>query len=90
MNAKSREPARKPIANLPFEPSASSAQRSSKSVLIDLLQREEGATIAAITVATGWQSHSARAALSGLRKRGFTVSRTSEQGVATYRITGAA
>jgi len=40
-----------------------------------MLERPSGATLAAICKATGWQPHSARAALSGLRKAGHTIER---------------
>jgi DNA-binding transcriptional regulator PaaX len=34
--------------------------------------------------ATGWQEHSIRAALTGLRKTGHTISRERDDGSATY------
>ncbi len=46
-----------------------------------------GATIAAMGATTGWQPHSVRAALTGLRKRGFAITRErSDAGVTVYRI----
>jgi hypothetical protein len=56
--------------------------------MIDLLLRVKGATIAEIVDATGWLPHSARAALTGLRKRGFTLVReTGTNGASSsYRI----
>jgi hypothetical protein len=41
--------------------------------VIDLLQRSDGATIPNLTEATGWLPHTVRAALTGLRKRGYAV-----------------
>ena len=43
--------------------------------LIDLLRRKQGATVAEIGEATGWQAHSVRGAISGLvrKKLGLTV-----------------
>lgn len=38
-----------------------------------MLQRPAGARLETICKATGWQAHSVRAALSGLRKAGFTI-----------------
>ena len=55
-----------------------------------LLARKSGADLAALQKATGWQAHSVRAALSGLRKAGYTIDRVppkTEGGVAVYRIT---
>jgi len=56
-----------------------------------MLARPQGATIAAICKATGWQPHSARAALSGLRKAGDTIERAApgedHKTESVYRIT---
>lgn len=41
----------------------------------NLMERPSGATLDAICKATGWQTHSARAMISGLRKAGHTVER---------------
>ena len=43
--------------------------------LLEMLEREDGASLSEICAATGWQAHSARAALSGLRKAGHTIER---------------
>ena len=43
--------------------------------VIELLQRTDGATIVDLTQATGWLPHTTRAALTGLRKRGYAVIR---------------
>jgi hypothetical protein len=56
--------------------------------VIELLQRDHGATLEALIVATGWLPHTARAALTGLRQRGYDVRRErGEKGSASvYRI----
>jgi hypothetical protein len=41
--------------------------------LVGLLQRAGGATLAELIAATDWLPHTTRAALSGLRKRGYVV-----------------
>jgi hypothetical protein len=41
-----------------------------------------------ITQVTGWQPHSARAVLTGFRKRGFTLDRSKVDGVTRYALTG--
>jgi hypothetical protein len=57
--------------------------------LIDLLQRSHGATIRDLTEATGWLPHTTRAALTGLRKRGYAVIRErAGAGGSIYRISG--
>ena len=38
-----------------------------------LLRRKKGAKLADLQKTTGWQAHSIRAALSGLRKKGITI-----------------
>lgn len=56
-----------------------------------MLARPQGATLEAICKATGWQPHSARAVLSGLRKAGATIDREAPDegkgGGSVYRIT---
>lgn len=42
-----------------------------------LLARAKGATLTELTEATGWQPHSARAFLTGLRKKGTVIVRES-------------
>jgi hypothetical protein len=62
-----------------------------EAMLIDMLRRPEGATIAQIMAATGWQAHTVRGAFAGAlkRKRGITVtSEKSEGGERVYRIAG--
>ena len=53
-----------------------------EALLIDLLRRPEGATIAQIIAATGWQAHSVRGAFAGAlkKKRGLTVISAKPQG----------
>ena len=59
--------------------------------VIDLLQRSEGATIPNLTEATGWLPHTTRAALTGLRKRGYAVVRErTGGGDSIYRVAGPA
>ena len=50
-------------------------------------KRAKGATLPDLQKATGWQPHSVRAALTGLRKKGHEIVRTKTDGRATrYRI----
>ena len=63
------------------------ARRTKADTILGLLQRPTGASIAELTKATGWQPHSVRAALTGLRKKGREVVRTKDdQGVTRYCI----
>ena len=56
-----------------------------------MLSRPRGASLVAICKATGWQPHSARAALSGLRTSGYAIERErpedNKAGASIYRIT---
>jgi hypothetical protein len=59
--------------------------------IIELLQRSDGATILQLMEATGWLPHTTRAALTGLRKRGYAVVRERiDGGDSIYRIAGCA
>ncbi len=63
------------------------ARRTKADTILDLVQRPTGASIAELTKATGWQPHSVRAALTGLRKKDHEVVRTKDdQGVTRYCI----
>lgn len=56
--------------------------------LIALLERNEGASLNDMVVATGWQPHTTRAALTGLRKSGKIIESDKVDGVRRYRIVG--
>jgi Protein of unknown function (DUF3489) len=61
---------------------------SKQALLVGLLSRDEGATLSDIIAATGWLPHTARAALTGLRHKGYALTSSKEIGGArTYRIT---
>ena len=52
-----------------------------------LLRRPRGASLGDITAATGWQAHSIRAFLTGLRKKGVNLEREQRtDGATRYRI----
>lgn len=62
-------------------------KRSTKAeAVLALLNRESGATLAQLVEVTGWLPHTARAALTGLRKRGHDVTRSKEGDVSIYRV----
>jgi hypothetical protein len=56
--------------------------------IIALLERDHGATIEELIAATGWLAHTTRAALTGLRKRGYAVAidRSDDKRGSCYRI----
>ena len=70
-----------------------SAPRSGSKLaeVISLLGRKKGAGIEELTAVTGWLPHTTRAALTGLRKRGFAIERSrGEQGTVYRIVTGSA
>jgi hypothetical protein len=70
-------------------PAASVPRDGSKlAQVIGLLRRDGGATLAELVSTTGWLPHTTRAALTGLRKRGFAVAldRSRKTLGSTYRI----
>lgn len=54
--------------------------------VLELLSRKDGATIADLVEATGWLPHTARAALTGLKKKGHAIVREAKDGASFYRI----
>ncbi len=61
-----------------------------QALVIEMFSAKNGATLDALVEATGWLPHTTRAALTGLRKRGFSIERTREEGSASvYRIVAA-
>ncbi|MGG5887940.1 DUF3489 domain-containing protein [Falsiroseomonas sp. HC035] len=57
--------------------------------VLQAISAETGATLAEITTLTGWLPHTARAALTGLRQRGFAVHLAQHDGRKAYRLTAA-
>ena len=57
---------------------------SKSSLVLRMLPRPEGATIAQLVAATGWLPHTTRAALTGLKKKGHQV--TSEKAEGEERV----
>lgn len=69
--------------------SAARPKPSSKlGVVLALLEKPQGASLAKLVEVTGWLPHTTRAALTGLRKRGFAVvsEKAGGGGASVYRI----
>lgn len=76
------------------EPAAKAApaarEGTKQAKLIEMLRRPEGATIAQVVKATGWQPHTVRGAMAGALKKRLGLAITSEKpedGERVYRIT---
>jgi hypothetical protein len=54
--------------------------------VLALLKRETGATLDELVGVTGWLPHSARVALSGLKKKGNAIERFKVDGISRYKI----
>ena len=78
---------------LPAAGSPTLAPRAGSKIaaVIGMLSRAEGVTIDELVAATGWLPHTTRAALTGLRKRGYalTSDRTDRTRASIYRIAAA-
>ena len=70
---------RKHAAATPAPKSPTLRTGTKQAQIITLLQRPEGASIAEIVVATGWQAHSARGMISGVLKKKLGLPVTSEK-----------
>ena len=58
--------------------------------VIALLERDSGASLDELVAATGWLPHTTRAALTGLRHKGFVLTKSKrEDGTTVYRISSA-
>ncbi|MFN6936034.1 MAG: DUF3489 domain-containing protein [Tsuneonella sp.] len=60
-------------------------RRSKISIVLSLMQRENGATLAEMMKATDWLAHTTRSALTGLKKRGHALTKNKREGVTCYR-----
>jgi len=56
--------------------------------VVAILKGAEGASLDELIAATGWLPHTTRAALSGLRKAGMALERSTVEGISRYRIVG--
>jgi hypothetical protein len=60
---------------------------SKQAKIIDLMKRAKGATLDEMIEATDWLPHTTRAALTGLRKRGFALERIKDEAKGSvYRV----
>jgi hypothetical protein len=75
---------REHVAKTPAPMVATAAQPKQRAgtkqgMLIEMLRRPEGASIAEIVEATGWLGHSARGAISGVLKKKLALPVTAEK-----------
>jgi Protein of unknown function (DUF3489) len=83
--AKARGPADPPAA-----PATGRARETKQAVVLGLLQRKQGASLAELVVVTGWLPHTTRAALTRLRQGGHDLQKEKrDTGETAYRIESA-
>lgn len=73
------------VASRPTANAGPQKAPSKQQQLAALVVRDEGATLDQMTAATGWLPHTTRAALTGLKKKGYVISSDKVDGVRTYR-----
>jgi hypothetical protein len=56
--------------------------------VLSLLRRDKGASLAEITDASSWLPHTARAMLTGFRKKGFTIEKAKVDGTTRWSVVG--
>lgn len=59
-------------------------------LVLKQLKSRDGTTIKRLSKATNWQAHSVRAALTGLRKRGYVITHARQTGAETRYALGEA
>ena len=63
------------------------SRQTKQGLILAMLRSEHGASLAELVEAAGWQPHTTRAALTGLRKKGHAVTKDRADGVTRYSIT---
>ncbi|WP_211222287.1 DUF3489 domain-containing protein [Sediminimonas qiaohouensis] len=85
--AKAKNPAKMP-AGRTAKPATKPPRKTKTAMVLEMLERSGGASLSDLCKATGWQAHTVRATLSGLRKTGHVINREQDEfGVSVYRIT---
>ena len=73
--------------NAPAAAATGRARETKQALVLRLLQRKQGASLAELVVATGWLPHTTRAALTRLRQGGHDLQKEKrDSGETAYRI----
>jgi hypothetical protein len=71
-------------------PPAANQGGTKQARIVALLERDTGATLDELVAVTGWLPHTTRAALTGLRHKGFVLEKSkSRDGITAYHISSA-
>lgn len=76
----------KPDAPVNCSGAAMTSHPTKQALRVSMLQDENGVPLTAIVAATGWLPHTARAALTGLRKKGYAIVLTNMDSETRYMI----
>lgn len=70
------------------KPTAGKSPRkhSKANQMLTMLQNAKGASLEAMTSRTGWQPHTVRAAMTGLRKRGHIIDKRKDKDTTVWFI----
>jgi hypothetical protein len=81
------EPAAAVVDNPPAAPATDRARGTKQALVLGLLQRKQGASLAELIAATSWLPHTTRAALTRLRQNGHDLEKEKrDTGETLYRI----
>ena len=83
------EPASGAVEPMAVTTEPAAPRQTKAALLLELLFREQGATLAELVAATGWLPHTTRAALTGLRKKGHVLAKSKRDDQTCYRSEGA-
>jgi predicted ArsR family transcriptional regulator len=76
-----------PTANVPGADADPPRASTKRAVLIGMLERPDGASVAELGQRLGWLPHTVRAAITGLRHAGREVTRSKDaEGQSVYRL----
>jgi len=67
-----------PLAEPPTKPESKAAR------IVAMMQRKEGATLEEMVATTGWLPHTTRAAMTGLKRKGHTITSVKTDSVRRY------
>ena len=88
--SKSKTRKARPLQAEPAHPSQHPREGSKQAIVVGLLSRPKGASLNDLVGATSWLPHTTRAALTGLRRRGFAIERVAaDDGRSLYRVAAA-
>lgn len=76
----------KTSADRPASATNKSFSKTKNQQIIDLLYRDSGATLDEMSTLAGWQPHSTRSFVTGLKKKGHVIESDKVDGVRHYRI----